>query len=59
VKFAFSAASESITQEPVMRKVTTPPLIEHTEADDPRIEKVGVTPESEPVAVLIADAVGV
>ena len=42
-----------------MRKVTTPPLIEHTEADDPRIEKVGVTPESEPVAVLIADAVGV
>ena len=59
VKFVVSAESASMMQSPVVRKLTTPPLIEQIDDDEPRIEKVGVKPEELPVTVLIDDAVGV
>ena len=59
VKFVVSEESASMTQLPVVRKLTTPALIEHTADEEPRIVNTGVKPEDEPVTVLIDDAVGV
>ena len=59
VKFVVNAESASMTQLPVVRTLTTPPLIEHTADEEPRIVNTGVRPEEEPVTVLIDDAAGV
>ena len=59
VKFVVSAESASMMQFPVVRKLTTPPLIEQIDDDEPRIVNVGFKPDELPVTVLIDDAMGV
>ena len=59
VKFVVCAEFASITHEPVARKVTTPPLIEHLVDEPAGIVKTGERPEALLVTVLVDVPVGV
>jgi hypothetical protein len=59
VKFVVATEFASITQLPVVAKLTTPALIEHTLEDEPAIENAGSNPDETPVTLDVEEAVGV